>query len=310
MLVYPAKNAICSSISSYSQITHVKTPAMRNTFTSTDCADLCKLPVMSNKRCIIIVYFYVYVTTGTLKRLHVSLVLHLVNMYCSLRTRCRPTQRRQIQSDVANDVSSAEDVELDNTKDKSKQNARLSCKECHLFQRFFIYTTKIEAFVSPPNISETVAVRILKLAHRPCIVSTTIKLISKQILLSILSILLKTIQRIETTITPNIAHINMPGHKLVLPSGRSICIILFSLLPIHPHIRPCWHGTTLVCSNYTCKDICDEEHFHINRLCRQRCTLPAMSNKGCIMIVYFYVYVTTLNRYSKTITRFLSTSPG
>ena len=49
-----------------------------------------------------------------------------------------------------------------------------------------IYTTKIEQFVCPPNISETVAVRAIKLAHRPRIASATIKLISKPILLSIL----------------------------------------------------------------------------------------------------------------------------
>ena len=52
-----------------------------------------------------------------------------------------------------------------------------------------IYTTKIDEFVCPPNISETVAIRIKKLAHRPRIASPTIKLISKPILLSILSIL-------------------------------------------------------------------------------------------------------------------------
>ena len=42
-----------------------------------------------------------------------------------------------------------------------------------------IYTklTKIEEFVCPPNISETVAVRTVKLAHRPHIASTTIKFI-------------------------------------------------------------------------------------------------------------------------------------
>ena len=44
--------------------------------------------------------------------------------------------------------------------------------------------TNIEEFVCPPNISETVAVRTVKLAHRPHIASTTIKLISKIILLS------------------------------------------------------------------------------------------------------------------------------
>ena len=59
-----------------------------------------------------------------------------------------------------------------------------------------IYTTKIGEFVCPPNISEAVAVRITKLAHRPRIASTTIKLISKPILLSILLFLVKSIQRI------------------------------------------------------------------------------------------------------------------
>ena len=61
----------------------------------------------------------------------------------------------------------------------------------------YIYTTKIGTFVCLPYISETVADIIMKLAHRPRIASTTNKLISKQILLSILSILLKTIQRIS-----------------------------------------------------------------------------------------------------------------
>ena len=62
------------------------------------------------------------------------------------------------------------------------------------YEKAIIYTTKIEEFVCPPNISETVAVRIMKLTRHPRIASTTIKLISKPILLSILSILLKTIQ--------------------------------------------------------------------------------------------------------------------
>ena len=44
-----------------------------------------------------------------------------------------------------------------------------------------IYNTKIARFVCPPNISETVAVRIMKLAHRPRIASTTITLTSKPI---------------------------------------------------------------------------------------------------------------------------------
>ena len=66
---------------------------------------------------------------------------------------------------------------------------------------FTIYTTKIDTFVCPPQISETVAVRITKLAHRPRIASTTKKLISKQILLSILW----QFKRIGTLSTPNIA---------------------------------------------------------------------------------------------------------
>ena len=61
-----------------------------------------------------------------------------------------------------------------------------------------IYTTKIDGVVCPPNISETVATRIMKLAHRPRIASTMIKLISKPILLPLFFklILVKTNQRI------------------------------------------------------------------------------------------------------------------
>ena len=40
-----------------------------------------------------------------------------------------------------------------------------------------IYTTKLDGIVCPPNISETVACRLMKLAHRQRIASTTIKLI-------------------------------------------------------------------------------------------------------------------------------------
>ena len=40
------------------------------------------------------------------------------------------------------------------------------------------YTTKIDGVVCPPNISETVAGRLMKLPHRQRIASTTIKLIS------------------------------------------------------------------------------------------------------------------------------------
>ena len=60
----------------------------------------------------------------------------------------------------------------------------------------YIYTTKIDGVVCPPNISETVAGRHMKLAHRPRIASIMINLISKPILLPILLILVKTIQRI------------------------------------------------------------------------------------------------------------------
>ena len=68
---------------------------------------------------------------------------------------------------------------------------------CQVNKHFpVIYTTKIDWVVCPPNISETVAGRHMKLAHRQRIASTTIKLSSKKVLLSILAILVKTIQRI------------------------------------------------------------------------------------------------------------------
>ena len=48
----------------------------------------------------------------------------------------------------------------------------------NLFRHFdevaHIYTTKIDGVVCPPNISETVAGRLMKLAHRQRIASTTI----------------------------------------------------------------------------------------------------------------------------------------
>ena len=56
------------------------------------------------------------------------------------------------------------------------------------FKSSAIYTTKIDGVVCPPNISETVAGRLMELAHRPRIASTMIKLISKPILLPILLI--------------------------------------------------------------------------------------------------------------------------
>ena len=91
-----------------------------------------------------------------------------------------------------------------------------------------IYNTKIDTFVCPPHISETVAVRIMKLAHRPRIALTTNKLISNHILLSILSIIFYTNLTNRDTSTPNIAHINM-DNLLLLPD-RSLCIIVFSML--------------------------------------------------------------------------------
>ena len=46
------------------------------------------------------------------------------------------------------------------------------CGLTHLYSDgFVIYTTKIDGVVCPPNISETFAVRTLKLAHRPRIAS-------------------------------------------------------------------------------------------------------------------------------------------
>ena len=59
-----------------------------------------------------------------------------------------------------------------------------------------IYTTKIDGVFCPPNISETVAVRTVKPAHRPRIASTTIKFISKPILLSTFINYIKTIKPI------------------------------------------------------------------------------------------------------------------
>ena len=106
-----------------------------------------------------------------------------------------------------------------------------ACKGTHrILIDTSIYTTKIDEFVCPPNISETIAVRIMKLAHRPRIASTTIKLISKPMLLSIL---LKIIQRIgagpKRKSSPPFVYgdsADSVGFRfvdnLVLPSGRSI----------------------------------------------------------------------------------------
>ena len=55
------------------------------------------------------------------------------------------------------------------------------CRNKHFMLWCVIYksTTKIYGVVCPPNISETVAGRLIKLAHRQRIASTTIELISK-----------------------------------------------------------------------------------------------------------------------------------
>ena len=62
----------------------------------------------------------------------------------------------------------------------------LSCRALVVSLDIYTCTTKIDGVVCPPNISETVAVTTVKLAHRPRIASTTIKFISKPILLAIL----------------------------------------------------------------------------------------------------------------------------
>ena len=99
-----------------------------------------------------------------------------------------------------------------------------------------IYTTKIDEFACPPNISETVAVRIMKLAHRPRIASTTIKLAHFKTNFTV-----HLINFIKNNSANRRRHLFVYGDSadsvgfwfvdnLVLPSGRSICIILFSLL--------------------------------------------------------------------------------
>ena len=63
-------------------------------------------------------------------------------------------------------------------------SVQLRYSHCY-YTVLIIYTTKIDGVVCPPNISETVAGGLMKLAHRQCIASTTIKLISTNFLLSI-----------------------------------------------------------------------------------------------------------------------------
>ena len=50
----------------------------------------------------------------------------------------------------------------------------------HKYIIIIIYTTKIDGVVCPPNISETVAGRLMKLAHRPPIASTMINSFQNQ----------------------------------------------------------------------------------------------------------------------------------
>ena len=61
---------------------------------------------------------------------------------------------------------------------------------------YVIYNTKIDGVVCPPNISETVADRLMKLAYRQRIASTTIKLISNKFYCPFYQFYLKHFQRI------------------------------------------------------------------------------------------------------------------
>ena len=93
----------------------------------------------------------------------------------------------------------------------------------------FIYTTKIGTFVCPPHISETVAVTIMKLAHRPRILPRQRRhSFQNKFYCTFDQFYLRQFKRIGTPCTPNIAQINMDN--LVLLSDRSLCIILFSPL--------------------------------------------------------------------------------
>ena len=113
-----------------------------------------------------------------------------------------------------------------------------------------IYTTKIDTFVCPPHISETVARRIMKLAHRPRIDSTTITLISKSILLSFLSILFKKIQPISAGLNP------YTSTDTCLPRERSVDMITSSSsLLVKPQRRAVKERRQLtLSSDYTCRD--------------------------------------------------------
>ena len=106
-----------------------------------------------------------------------------------------------------------------------------------------IYTTKIDGFVCPPNISETLAVRIMKLAHRPPIASTMIKLISKPILLSFLSIRLKIHRMQIRAVEPIHRRLFFPVIRptpfvsvLWIIWQNNLNYIIFSIYPYSPYI--------------------------------------------------------------------------
>ena len=118
---------------------------------------------------------------------------------------------------------------------RSRSPTPLRGSRNHLHVAYNIYTTKIDGVVCPPNISETVAGRLMKVAHRQRIASTTIKLISTKILLAILSILVKTFQRIvadpKRTLSPpfdsadsvsSLGH-PAPGSDNMLPLFTVLC---------------------------------------------------------------------------------------
>ena len=88
------------------------------------------------------------------------------------------------------DSSSAQRWPPKNTLVLHRANGNVLMHICYSINKHVIYTTKI-ILVCPPIISETIAVGIMNLAHRPRIASTTTKLISKPMLLSILYIFFK-----------------------------------------------------------------------------------------------------------------------
>ena len=110
---------------------------------------------------------------------------------------------------------------------------------CQVYLNFFIH-----AFIQ----SETIAVRIMKLAHRPRIASTTITLISKSILLSFFINFIQTIQPISAG--PN------PHPDTCLPRERSVAMTTSSRSrPVKLHRRAVKDRRQLTLSpDYTCRD--------------------------------------------------------